>query len=169
MTYGVVTKVTKCAQLGPHEYTFILYQVYFKFNSILGWNLRVHSCYVGALSPSRGVTSRGWTGRRPGMEGACECSRFIPQSVLRQAHGLFQSEFAAECHLVLPVSIQYPLFSLNPSSSCLRLLSLLTVTSVLPSIFHSITWFRTQFVRKMWPVSLSSFFLMYVGYSSALL
>jgi hypothetical protein len=29
---------------------------------------------------------------------------FIPQSVLRQVHSLFQSQFSTQCDLVLPVS-----------------------------------------------------------------
>jgi hypothetical protein len=59
-------------------------------------------------------------------------------------------------------NFQYPLVSLRSSSSCLRLLPRLPVTSILPSIFPSITCFRRQFLRKMWQ---SSFFLLYVGYS----
>ena len=55
-------------------------------------------------------------------------------------------------------NFQYPLFSLMSSSSCKRLLPLLLVTSILLSIFPSITFFRRQFVRKMWRRILSSKF-----------
>jgi hypothetical protein len=43
-------------------------------------------------------------------------------------------------------NLQYRLFSLRSSSSCLRLLPRLTVISILPSSFPSITCFIRQFV-----------------------
>ena len=46
---------------------------------------------------------------------------------------------------------QYPLLSLRSSSSFLRLLA----TSISPFIFPSITCFRRQFLRKMWPIQLA--------------
>ena len=42
------------------------------------------------------------------------------------------------------------------SSSCLRLLPRLPVTSILPSFLPSITCFRIQFLPKLWPVRLAS-------------
>ena len=36
------------------------------------------------------------------------CS-FIPQSVSRQVHSLFQGEFSTECDLLVPLSFEYPL------------------------------------------------------------
>jgi hypothetical protein len=59
-------------------------------------------------------------------------------------------------------SFQYPLVSLRPSSSCLRLLRCLHVTSILPSIFRSITCFKavsTQDVPNS--VSLPTFYCMH--------
>ena len=47
---------------------------------------------------------------------------------------------------------EYPLLSLRISSSFLRLLPCLLVTYISPFIFPSITCFRRQFLRKMWPV-----------------
>ena len=47
----------------------------------------------------------------------------------------------------------YPLLSLRSSSSFLRLLPCLLVTSVSPFIF------RRQFLRKMWPIQLAFRFL----------
>ena len=47
---------------------------------------------------------------------------------------------------------QYPLLSLRSSSSFLRLLPHLLVTSICPFIFPSITCCRRQFLRKMWPI-----------------
>ena len=47
---------------------------------------------------------------------------------------------------------QYPLLSLRPSSSFLRLLPHLPVTSIPPFIFSSITRCRRQFLRRMWPI-----------------
>jgi hypothetical protein len=46
-------------------------------------------------------------------------------------------------------------FSLVSSSSCLRLFHRLPVTYICPSIFQSITYFRRQFLRKMWPIQLT--------------
>ena len=54
---------------------------------------------------------------------------------------------------------QYPLLSLRSSSSFLRLLPRLLVISISPFIFSSITCFRRQFLRKMWPIQLAFRFL----------
>ena len=54
---------------------------------------------------------------------------------------------------------EYPLLSLKSSSSFLRLLPRLLVTSISLFIFPSITCFRRQFVRKMWPIQLAFRFL----------
>ena len=54
---------------------------------------------------------------------------------------------------------EYPLLSLRSSSSFLRLLPRLLVTSISPFIFPSITCFRRQFLRKMWPTQLAFRFL----------
>ena len=54
---------------------------------------------------------------------------------------------------------EYPLLSLTSSSSFLRLLPRLLVFSISPFIFPSITCFRRQFLRKMWPIQLASRFL----------
>jgi hypothetical protein len=88
---------------------------------------------------------------------------FIPQSVLRQVHSHFQSEFSTDCDLVLPLSIPV---SSKSDSSWLRLIPRLPVTSDLPSIFTSTTRSRRQFLRKMWPMQLAFlFFLVYIGSS----
>ena len=54
---------------------------------------------------------------------------------------------------------EYPLLSLMSSSSFLRLLPRLLATSISPFIFPSITCFRRQFLRKMWPIQLVFLFL----------
>ena len=54
---------------------------------------------------------------------------------------------------------EYPLLSLRSSSSFLRLLPPLLVTSISPFIFPSITCFRRQFLRKIWPIQLAFHFL----------
>ena len=54
---------------------------------------------------------------------------------------------------------QYPLLSLRSSSTFLRLLSRLILTSICPFIFPSITCCRRQFLRKMWPIQLAFRFL----------
>ena len=45
--------------------------------------------------------------------------------------------------------------SLRPSSSCLHGLPLLPVTSILPSVFRSVTCFRKQCPPKIWPIQLA--------------
>ena len=57
---------------------------------------------------------------------------------------------------------QYPLLSLRSSSSFLRILPRLLVTSICPFIFPSITCCRRQFLRKMWPIQLAFRFLIEV-------
>ena len=54
---------------------------------------------------------------------------------------------------------EYPLLFLRSSSSFLRLLPRLLVTSISPFIFPSITCFRRQFLSKMWPIQLTFRFL----------
>jgi len=110
---------------------------------------------------------------------------FFPYSIVLQFHSLFQSlfstvilfnevknSFAPFRPTVVPLSLPKPvlhrlrfsfssssfqnsLISLRSSSSCLRLLPLLPVTSILPSTFLSLMCFRKQFLRKMWPVHLA--------------
>ena len=65
--------------------------------------------------------------------------------------------------------LQFPASSrfLRSSSTCLRLLPSLPVTSILPSIFPSITCFRRQFLRKVWPIQLT--FLMFIVYGILIL
>jgi hypothetical protein len=46
-------------------------------------------------------------------------------------------------------NFQYPLISLRSSSSCLRLLPRLLITSTLPFIFPSVMCFRRQFIRRI--------------------
>ena len=64
-------------------------------------------------------------------------------------------------------NIQSPPFFLRSSSSCIRLISRLPITLILPYIFFffSITCFRRQFLRKMWPIQLTFLLFMYVGCS----
>ena len=54
---------------------------------------------------------------------------------------------------------QYPLLSVRSSSSFIRILPRLLVTSICPFIFPSITCCRRQFLRKMWPIQLAFRFL----------
>jgi hypothetical protein len=56
---------------------------------------------------------------------------------------------------------QYLLVSLRSSSSCLRLIPRLLVISYLPSNFPSVSSFKKQFLRKIWPVQ-SAFLLFMV-------
>ena len=66
-------------------------------------------------------------------------------------------------------SFQYPLFSWRSSSSCLRLFHRLTGTYICPSIFPSITYFRRQFPRTMWPIQLTTLhFIVYSIFLSSL-
>ena len=61
--------------------------------------------------------------------------------------------------------LQYTPFALRSSSSCLLLILHLPVTSLLPTIFPSITCFRRQFLRKMWPIQSAFLLLFFVEYS----
>ena len=56
---------------------------------------------------------------------------------------------------------KYPLLSLKSSSSFLRLLPCLLITYISPFISPSITCFRRQFLRKMWPSQLAFRFLIW--------
>jgi hypothetical protein len=50
---------------------------------------------------------------------------------------------------------EYPLPSIRTSSSFLRFLPQLLVSSISPFLFPSITCFRKQFLRKMWRIQLA--------------
>ena len=78
----------------------------------------------------------------------------LPKRVLRRVRSSVSS-----------FSSQYPAFPLRSSSSWLRLLPRLTVTSILCCIFPSITCFRREFLRKMWPIQLAFLLLLFAGYS----
>jgi hypothetical protein len=58
---------------------------------------------------------------------------------------------------------QHILVCSRSSSSCLRFLPRLPV----PSIFHSITSFRRQFLRKMWPIQLAFYSFYFMQYASS--
>jgi hypothetical protein len=62
-------------------------------------------------------------------------------------------------------NLQYSVFSLRLSSSCLLFLPRLHSTSILPSIMC----FRRQFQHKMWPVRLAFLLLFYIEYSFPIL
>jgi hypothetical protein len=66
-------------------------------------------------------------------------SFFTTRSVLRQVHSLFQTEF---------YRVKSSLISLRSSSRCLRLL---------PPLFPSVTCFRRQLLRKVWPIQIVFF------------
>jgi len=82
----------------------------------------------------------------------------IPQPVLRQVHSLFAKRVLHQVRFVAPsFNFQYPLF-LRVIRSFLRLLPRLPVTYILPSsIFPTITYFRTQFLRKICPIQWNFF------------
>ena len=65
----------------------------------------------------------------------------------------------------LSFNLQYPFVLWRLSSSCLRLISCLPVTSISPTI-PSITCFRKQFLRKMWPIQLAFLLFTVCIYSS---
>ena len=59
-------------------------------------------------------------------------------------------------HSASSVSFQYPLVSLTIFGSRLRLLPRLSVNYTISYIFPSISCFRSQFLRKMWPIDSAS-------------
>ena len=69
-------------------------------------------------------------------------SRSLPKPVLHRGG-----------HSASSFKYQYLLFSLRPLNSCLRLLPPLPV----PYTSSSITWFRFQFLSKMWQIQLAIF------------
>jgi hypothetical protein len=64
-------------------------------------------------------------------------------------------------------NLLYHVLSLRSSSSCLSFLPHLPITTILASTFPSITCFKRQFLRNMWPIQLAFLlFLLHVGYYS---
>ena len=80
---------------------------------------------------------------------------FIQYFVWQQVQSLLQIVRSTAS----PFKWEYPLLSLRSSSSSLRLLPRLHVTSISPFIFPLITCFRKQFLCKMWPIQLAIHFL----------
>ena len=76
------------------------------------------------------------------------CLTTSPKSLPKRALHLVRSRASS-------FKWEHPLLSLGSSSSFLRLLPRLPVTSFLPFIFPSITRCRQQFLRKMWPIPLA--------------
>ena len=101
-----------------------------------------------ALLKYKAVTSRGlYDGGGGGGGGGDhdDHNEEEEESVLRQVHSLFQSGFNRECDIVLSLfKFQYPPLS-RSSSSYVLLLPRLHI----PSTFHSITYGRRQFLRKV--------------------
>jgi len=82
--------------------------------------------------------------------------KFIHLAVcLKTSPKLFQSELSTLRSRASSFKWEYPLHSFRSSSSFLRLLPRLSVTSIRPSIFPSISRCRRQFLRKMWPIQLA--------------
>jgi hypothetical protein len=92
--------------------------------------------------------------------GGCRSFHCHHYVVLWQGCSLFKSKFSTECDLVLPLSNFSTFFSSGSSSSCLCRLPILLV----PSTFPSMTCFRRQFLRKVWPIQVF-FILSYVEFS----
>jgi hypothetical protein len=83
---------------------------------------------------------------------------FIPQSVIRQVHSLFQSDFPKERDLVLPLSsILVPLRLCN---SCLFLLPRLPVTLFFHLSFNNLFQKAVPMQHVTNPVSLTYFYCM---------
>ena len=99
------------------------------------------------------------------QKGLCSIDFVImPQSVFRHVHSFFQTKvFHRVRSSASSCSFHYPLVFLRLFSSCLRLLPHLHLTSINPSTFPSITCFRRQFLRKMWPNQLVSLLLLVCG------
>jgi hypothetical protein len=57
-------------------------------------------------------------------------------------------------------NLWYLVFS-RSSSSCLRPLPRLPITSILPFVFPSVTYCRRQFLRKTWPIHLVFFLFVF--------
>jgi len=79
---------------------------------------------------------------------------------LRQVHNLFQNEFFRD-------KLQYPLFSVRSSSSCLRLLPRLSITSILLCTSPSVSCLRKNLLHKKRPMQLDFLSLLYAGPSSS--
>ena len=79
-------------------------------------------------------------------------------SAIAVMYGVIQETFQSEfCRVLSPASsfnLKFPVVSLRSYSNCLRLLPPLAVSSILPSTFPSVTCFRRQFLRKIWPIHL---------------
>jgi hypothetical protein len=87
---------------------------------------------------------------------------FILYSVFRHVRSPFLSDFSTEYGLWLPLSIySILLFSLNLSSSYIRLLCRLSFTYLPSFVFFLITCFRRQFLRKIYKTSSTFFFVWY--------
>ena len=80
-------------------------------------------------------------------------SLFIPQSVLTTVpHTLPKPVLLRVWSSASSFKLQYPLFPVRSSNSCLRLIPRLPINSFLSYIFHSIMCLISQFQRERWPI-----------------
>ena len=82
-------------------------------------------------------------------------SHFILHPVLRQGRNIFQGRFSRMRSNLFVFSFHQQHVPLNSYGSCLSLVLCRPVTTILPSILPSITCFKRQFLRNMWPVDLA--------------
>jgi hypothetical protein len=76
------------------------------------------------------------------------CLMAGPKPLLKRSLHILQSRASS-------IKCEHPVLSLRSSSSFQRLLPRLSVTSIPPFIFPSITCSRRQFLRRMWPIQLA--------------
>jgi len=106
-------------------------------------SIKISVCFRTAKSVS--LTSKwGTKGTYTALIYLVVCLTTVPNPLPKRALHIVRSRVSS-------FKWEYPLLSLRLSSSFLRLLPRLSVTSIPPCIFPSITRCRRQFLRKIWP------------------
>jgi hypothetical protein len=86
------------------------------------------------------------------LSGQASYIRSLITECVLQVHTLFQSQFSTDCNLLLPLSfpsiLSFPCHTIAAYVFSIFFLSLLSFPCIIPSI----TRFRRQFLRKMWPI-----------------
>ena len=151
---GAVSPVTQCAFMTNNDNLII---IYIKLRQIERYLIKFHQVWVYRQTEADGAarTLRASYLRRPEVWTFIHpvfCLTTGPKSPPKRFLHIVRSRASS-------FKWEYPFLSLRSSSSFLRLLPRLLATSNSPFIFPSITCFRSQFLRKMWPILLAFRFL----------
>ena len=141
-----------------HTHTIKLISLYNRTLKSMFWSTNMYSWMFFMCSHNYNqyiYTNNGWQQAQPytyHTSSSVICQTTGPKPLAKRLLHTVRSRASS-------FNSQYPLLSLRSSSNLVRLIPCFLVTSIWPFIFPSITCFRRQFLRKMWPIQLAFRFI----------